>query len=233
VKLFERIAGILLNALRKENLVVGQDVFLEQYVGQILEAKEMNVIDNIIALEWRQFDKVKNEGGRASCQDDWGTFSIMRRSQYLTWPEELLNSFYADLCNAEKNGWNLIMEKYARMMHDQTLEKEMPVRSDERVAIQEEIIGIQVAWMEEFAAQYPKMAGNARSIRSSEDTRYNTSYETYLRGEISTYSEETFILYTRFIVSLLKNQRNLAREIMEQTAKLYGYQSLEDAENRL
>jgi len=233
VKLFEQIAEILLRALKEEKLVVGQDVFLEQYVGQILEGKEVNLIDNIIALEWKQFDKVKNEGGRASCQDDWGTFSIMRKSQYLTWPEELLESFYADLCNAEQKGWNLIMEKYARMMNDRTLEKEMPELSDERVAIQEEIIRIQVTWMEEFAEQYPKMASNARSIRSSEDTRYNTSYETYLRGEISTYSEETFVLYTRFIVSLLRENRNLAKDIMEQTAKLYGYESLENAEKRL
>ena len=87
--------------------------------------------------------------------------------------------------------------------------------------------------MEEFAKKYPKMAGNARSIRTSEDSAFNTSYETYLRGEISTYSEETFILYSKFIVSLLQNNRNLAFEIMENTAKLYGYHSLADAERRI
>ena len=53
--------------------------------------------------------------------------------------------------------------------------------------------------MEEFAKEYPKMAGNARSIHTSEDNEYNTSYETYLRGELGTYSEETFVLYGRFI----------------------------------
>ena len=69
------------------------------------------------------------------------------------------------------------------------------------------------------------MAGNARSIRTRDDSAFNTSYETYLRGEISTYSEKTFILYSRYIVSLLQNNRNLAVEIMENTAKLYGYRS--------
>ena len=239
VVLLEQLAGILLNELRKQDLVSGRDVFLERYMRQILEGKNIEWTERIIALEWKQFDRVKNEGGRADCQDNYQTFSIMRKSQYLTWPEDLLVSFYQDLSKAEQSGWNLIMEKYARMMKStnpdkyMALEKDLPVLSEKRIAIQEEIIKIQVAWMETFAAQYPKMAGNARSIRTQEDNEYNTSYETYLRGEMSTYSEQTFILYSGFIVKLLREQRNLAKEIMEQTARLYGYESLEEAEAKL
>ena len=114
-----------------------------------------------------------------------------------------------------------------------SLEKDLPVITQKRNAIQEEIIRIQVAWMEEFAEKYPKMAGNARSIRTIEDSAFNTSYEPYLRGEMSTYSENTFVLYSGFIVSLLKQNRNLAMEIMENTAKLYGYDSLDAAERRM
>ncbi|MBQ8904687.1 MAG: DUF4125 family protein, partial [Oscillospiraceae bacterium] len=47
--------------------------------------------------------------------------------------------------------------------------------------------------MEEFAKEFPKIAGTARSIHTEEDNEYNTSYETYLRGELGTYSEHTFI----------------------------------------
>ena len=32
------------------------------------------MIDEIIQLEWEQFDKVQNVGGRANCQDDFKTF---------------------------------------------------------------------------------------------------------------------------------------------------------------
>ena len=196
-------------------------------------------VEKIVALAWKQFDKVENEGGRADCQDDWNTFSIMRKSQYLTWNEELLASYYQDLVEAEEKGWNLIMEKYARMMKSTApekyaaLEKDLPVRSKERIAIQEEIIKLQVGWMEAFAEKYPKMAGNARSIHTGEDTPYNTSYETYLRGELGTYSEETLVLYGRFVVALQQTGKNLAYEIMSNTARLYGYESVEDAEGRL
>ena len=203
------------------------------------EEEKRDVIKSIVELEWKQFDKVKNEGGRADCQNDWNTFSIMRKSQYMAWTEELLRSYYEDLQAAERKGWNLITEKYARMMKTTApekyveLEKELPTLSEERIAIQEEIIKIQVGWMEVFAGKYPKMAGNARVIHTYEDTAFQTSYETYLRGELGTYSEITFLLYGRFITDLLREEKNLAYEIMNHTAKLYGYLSVEDAEGQL
>jgi hypothetical protein len=147
--------------------------------------------------------------------------------------------FYEDLCNAQDAGWNLIMEKYARMMQSTNPEKyeelkdTLPELNKERLTIQEEVIKIQVAWMEEFSKNYPKMSSNARSIHTREDSAWNTSYETYLRGEISTYSEKTFLLYTNFIIQLMRENRNLAFETMENTAKLYGYTSIDSAENKL
>lgn len=259
VCLFEKLAQYLLDIMKKSNIVTGKDVFLEHYVPELMgkadgakekmENTDMNknndyqqknqYIEEIVQLEWKQFDKVDNEGGRAECQDDFSTFSIMRKSQYLTWNRELLISYLNDLKTAEATGWNLIMEKYARMMESTApakfldLKDKLPIRSEERICIQEEIIRIQVEWMEEFAAKYPKMARNARSIHTAEDNEFNTSYETYLRGELSTYSEETFILYGRFIAELMQNGDNLAYNTMNNTAKLYGYKDVDDAESRL
>lgn len=238
VMLLETLARILLEELKARGLANGRDVFLEKYIEQILEG-EKPMIEKIVELEWKQFDRVENEGGRASCQNNFATFEIMRKSQYLTWNEELLSSYYNDLMAAEQRGWNLIMEKYARMMKSTTpekyaqLESQLPVRSQEREAITEEIVKIQVAWMEEFSKKFPKMAGNARSIHTYEDNAFNTSYETYLRGELGTYGEETFVLYGRFIAKLSKEGKNLAYETMSNTARMYGYESVEDAEEQM
>ena len=82
--------------------------------------------------------------------------------------------------------------------------------------------------MEEFAKEYPNVAGNARVIHTSEDTYFRTSYETYLRGELLTYSDDTLKLYGQFIVSLAREKKNLAKMIMENTAHMYGYKDLSE-----
>lgn len=197
------------------------------------------LVKAIVELEWNAFDKVKNAGGRADCQNDWNTFSVMRKSQYLAWPENLLESFYVDFVEANARGWNLITEKYGRMMEStvpeeyEAIKEQFPPCSERKRAIVDQIAALQVEWMEEFAKEYPHMAGNARSIHSSEDTPYNTSYETYLKGELLTYSDRTLGLYGNWIVELERNNENLARIIMNNTALLYGYESLEAAEHAL
>ena len=201
--------------------------------------ENQDLVEKIVLMEWKQFDQVQNEGGRADCQDDWNTFSIMRKSQYMTWPRNLLQSFYHDLSEAEAAGWNLITEKYARMMESTVparfaaIKDTLPAMSQDKKNVCEQIIRIQVGWMETFAELYPNMAGNARSIHTYEDTPYNTSYETYLRGELGTYSDDTLALYGRMVVNLAKEGKNLAQMIMTNTALLYGYATLDEAEKML
>ena len=84
--------------------------------------------------------------------------------------------------------------------------------------------------MEEFAAEYPKLASNARSVHTVEDNLYNTSYETYLRGEVSTYSDKMLELYGRYVVSYARDGKNLTYDIMSNSVHMYGYDSLEAAE---
>ncbi|MCD8327057.1 MAG: DUF4125 family protein [Lachnospiraceae bacterium] len=210
---------------------------LEEIQKAAADHNQELLVEQIVQLEWAAFDSVKNEGGRASCQDDWNTFSIMRKSQYMAWPEELLLSYMEDFLNANARGWNLITEKYGRMMQStdpqgyQKIQDQLPQLEPAQSDIIEQIVSIQVAWMEQFAAEYPCMAGNSRTIHSIEDTPYDTSYETYLRGELGTYSRETLKLYGRFIVELRQSGQNLAEIIMTNTALLYGYSSLQDAEN--
>lgn len=254
IVLFEAVARELVNAMHRRGFIRNTDeLFLEALIPEVLNFNQtttkvtsegaVNVssikeelIRKIMALEWKQFDRVHNEGGRAACQDDYETFKIMRLSQYMTWPVNLLDSFCKDLQNAEDRGWNLITEKYGRMMQSnapeqyEKIREQLPRRSEERLRLQESIILIQVGWMDNFVKEFPAIAGGSRKIRTSEDTLYDTSYETYIRGEISTYSDETFVLYAGFIADSMKSGRNITREIMENTVILYGYKSLEDAE---
>lgn len=245
----EIIVSLIIAEMKKQGLTSGEDNYLDNHTENILRSipeKEKKddsfkaaLVNELVSLEWEAFDKVDNEGGRADCQDDWNTFSIMRKSQYYVWTEEMLKSYIGDFHNANDRGWNLITEKYGRMMESTAplryagIKDTFPEIPEMKKKIIEEIVKIQVKWMEEFAKEYPKAAGNARSIHTAEDTPYNTSYETYLRGELSTYSDETLDLYGRFIAKLLTENKNLAKMIMANTAFLYGYTSLEDLEEKL
>lgn len=240
MKNFSKLAEIMdiLDALydhkEDDSIVKGIMQVVEQLLNYELNEDTELLIENIIALEWEAFDKVDNEGGRADCQDDYETFYIMRKSQYLIWTKPLLQSFLKDLERAKESGWNLITEKYARMMEStckeeyEKLKDRLPFVSEEKKAVVNQIVQIQVGFMEEFAKEFPRVAGNARVIHSSEDTYFRTSYETYLRGELLTYSDETLKLYGQMIVALAENKKNPAKMIMENTAKMYGYTDLSE-----
>lgn len=192
----------------------------------------------LIQTEWELFQKVQNEGGRASCQEDPETFFIMRNSQFTAWPEELLDSWHRDLKAAEQEGRNLLAEKYAWMMKStaperfremQKLLKAPSARGEELI---EELVAQQLRWMEEYKEQYPFLAAGNRVLYTAQDTPWTTSFETYLRGELFTYSEETLGHYHRLMMKLKEEGKNRALLVMETMVHSYGYQSLEDAEEK-
>lgn len=209
------------------------------YKASLAGKSREELAEETARLEFEAFDKVRNEGGRASCQNDWPTFSIMRKSQYLTWNHTMLFQYIFDFRREYQRGHNLIEEKYGRMMEStapeeyEKIREHFPKLSEEKKQIIEQICEVQVGWMEAFAQEYPDLADNARSIHTWEDNPTNTSYETYLRGELGTYSDKMLELYGRYIVSYAGRNRNLVYEIMENSVRMYGYQSLDEAEGKM
>lgn len=249
----EQLAALFAEEMNLQNMVGESRLYLDSLSPELLTksdfllaaediSKEETKKDTISQLslmvaqkEFEAFDKVQNEGGRASCQNNWPTFKIMRMSQYLTWSEDMLLQYLYDFETSLQNGRNMVEEKYARMMKSTapqkyaTFEEVLPIISPQKCAIMEEIIKLQVQWMEDFAQRYPKLAQNARLIHTSEDTRWDTSYETYLRGELGTYSDKMLELYGRYIVEHVQAGKNVAEETMKHTIHFYGYQSFEEA----
>lgn len=241
-RMMEQVGGLLAHGLYRAGYISDIESFLEEHVAELLYKSGIadktveELAEAIARREFEAFDVVKNEGGRASCQDDWFTFSIMRKSQYLTWDHTMLLQYLYDFDRELERGHNLIEEKYGRMMEStapgqyEEMKARFPEITPEKKEIIERIVAMQVAWMEEFAADYPYLASNARSIHTYEDKGWDTSYETYLRGEISTYSDKMLELYGRYIAAHAAAGQNLAREIMTHSVHMYGYESLEDAE---
>lgn len=182
-----------------------------------------DLADKIARLEWAMFDKVQNKGGRAECQDNPQMFFIMRLSQYSAYDRELLAAIYSDYTTATEHGRNVIAEKYGYMMKYTVpdefaeIEASLPPISEEKQQLIDAIVPIQVAMMEDYAAAHPDTAKAARVIHSYEDTPVDTSYETYMRGELATYSEDTVALYGAMIVRYAREGRNLPQEIIDRS----------------
>lgn len=193
--------------------------------------------ERVARHEFAQFQHVRGEEGRADCQDDWPTFRAMRVSQFLTWSPALLDSYAADLDAADVTGRNLVTEKYARMMQSvepdrfaRELAPHLPPLSSSRVALQERIIAVQVAWARGFRERYPRLGSGMRTLTTAGDTLAATSFETYLRGELGTYSTRTLRLYGEMVDALVREGVNLTELTVGHTVALAGFASLSAAE---
>lgn len=203
-----------------------------------MDTKE-SLIATIVDKEWEMFQAVNNVGGRASCQDNHTTFKIMRISQAKNWPEAMLESYIDDLERAESAGRNLLSEKYARMMRSTVpeeyarIEHLLPPLEPETPELIEQIASIVMRWEEELQKKYPYILGRGRPLFSKEDAPGITSLETYLRGELATYSAKTLKLYLEHLKKQQSENINGSAITMLETMKCYGFNSLEEANEKL
>lgn len=198
------------------------------------------LISAVTEAEWRMFTNVSGASGRASCQDDRKTFMIMRKAQADIWSTETLKSYLKDLESAAIEGKNLMTIKYARMMEVthpdeyENIKDRLPVIPDYISGLVNEIVGYHLAWSIEASEKYPRLFSLGRPVSAGSDiSRQTITIENYLRSELLTYSEKTLKLCLKDTIEAFDNKINLSIEILRNTAKGYGYDSLEAIEKRL
>ena len=191
------------------------------------------IINEILEKEWKYFSNLNNIGGRADCQDNREDFIIMRKSQWETFNEETLLSYLEDL-NSKNNP---LFQKYAQMMKFNSPEEYEKIKdilekpSEEKTDLVNKIMFIYMEWEKEFFERYPIFSSMGRPLYSSEDDNIETSIETYLRGELLSYSEKTLSLYLDYIIDNKEKNINLAIKNMDNLAKMQGFNNSEDVES--
>ena len=175
------------------------------------------------------FKSLKNIGGEASCQRNYPYFKLMRESQYLCFSLELLKSYLNDLHEALKYNYNLLEIKYGFM--EETVDKEafakikdrLPKISKFQAKLIEGICDVVLEMKEEYdKTPHARMRDNTRNY----DNYNNASYETYLKGELSSYSEKTLYFYARMLQELSQNKQNIVDLTTRYTYFLRCYESV-------
>ncbi len=183
-----------------------------------------DLIDKILEKELQMFLTVPTIG-RAICQEHPEEFRRHRRSQFSVWSRKTLKSYLNDLECAEKDGKNLMTLKYARMGN------QIPCLNDDPVI--DRILEIQYAWQQEMFQKYPRLMARGRVLDSRDDDEGRTSFETYLRGELETYSSTTLGSLYQDMENARQNSINLNEKVYEALVKSFGLPSVEAAEQAL
>ena len=115
-------------------------------------------------------------------------------------------------------------ERFAAMEHL------LPPVSGEKKALVEQLVACHLEWAEEFAARFPLYAGTGRALKAADAGWGQTAIETYVRGELTSYSERTLKLYAEFAAQCKAEGVNLTKEIRDNIARSLGLSGSEEAE---
>jgi hypothetical protein len=182
------------------------------------------IIEAILEIELRMFLTV-NPVQTSGCQEHPESFKLHRRAQFAPWSEEALGSHLEDLHAAQAQGDNLMRRKYARMQGLLPPAESSPVL--------EEIVRLKMDWQRAMFRDYPTVMSGARPLTDESTRAQMTSFETYARGELETYSARTLELLHRDLLEMQARGESLSEKVYDHLVRASGYASLDDAEMKL
>ena len=158
----------------------------------------------IIERELAMFLATNNEGGVSECQTRPDTFRAMRKMAHSAHEDAVLDSYLADLRQAEVNSRNLMVEKYARM------DDRLPPLSTSPLL--DQIADAEETFLHEAQRRYPHV------IKSNGQGMFRR----YLRCELETFSPRTLELYAAQVSRAQQEGRNLVVERHDYLMRLLG-----------
>jgi hypothetical protein len=190
---------------RKKNGFVGR---LAGLIGRLMIRKRRNpsfvngkrergkelLIREILDLEWQMFSRLIDSGPSENDHRE-RLYRTMRRGIHFVLPVDVLESYLDDLHGAQREGRNIIREKFDRR------EGKLPPSKDNPLIPQ--IVEIECEW---------KRAMDQKRSPRSIPNRDEKAFRLYVATELETYSDRTLNLYYRAVVEARQSHHNLVEE---------------------
>lgn len=198
------------------------------------------IVEEIVNIEWYFFKNTKNTDGIAECQLNDEEFFIMRKGQWLCYPLKVLQSYLQDLYQALDENRNLVFEKYLYMMKNtepleyeklKNILKVYETRAHE--VLRNDITKIYMEMAKDFYNKYPNFSNNCRPLYKKDDELERASLETYLMGELYTYSPKTLMFLLDYIKELKQENKNIVYIVNSKVIELKNMNSIEIVEQYL
>lgn len=186
--------------------------------------RKREITEKILEMELAMFLSVPT-AHRYNCQEEPESFKLHRRAQFAAWSIPTLESYLVDLLRARDADCNLVAIKYARM-------DDLVPRENFNPCINL-IVDLALTGQRRFVADFPFLMRGGRPLSKKEDVPGLTSFETYLRGELETYSESTLELLYGDMLALQASGSSLSDAAYRNLAAQLGFDSLESLEETL
>lgn len=173
-----------------------------------------DLIISIIQQEWPLFTSTQNVDHRSPCQDQITNFIVSRHAYWSMYSTPVLQSYLHDLEVARMKGYNLVTFKYGYMMeatHPEeflAIKDKLPSISNTKLSLVTAIMALYMKWELEIQSKMPGYDTHHRPIQAKDNSSTHTSVETYMTGELQSYSENTLECILAHFLQCCKNSLN-------------------------
>lgn len=178
---------------------------------------DQDLVRRLVDREWAYFDAVHHVDGRAICQDEARSFSILRAIAYLVYSTETLRSIDRDFDEMDLAGRNPVAEKYAHMtrstdpsLYQSTWADRLPTPSPIKEEKIRAIVQVFRAMLQRVQTANPEAY---RQLRQKGESPQSVSSLTYLESELNTYSYRTLARVLHDVQRAEENKINLILEM--------------------
>jgi hypothetical protein len=180
-----------------------------------------DLVISIIQQEWPLFTSTQNVDHRSPCQDQMANFIVSRHAYWSMYSTPVLQSYLHDLEVARMKGHNLVTFKYGYMMEathpDEFLaiKDKLPSISNVKLSLVTAIMALYMKWELDIQLEIPGYDTHHRPIQAKDNSLTHTSVETYMTGELQSYSENTLECILAHFLQCSKNNINPVQEYLK------------------